>query len=95
MMSSSLLQDNNLVTRTVMAPPGKLGILIDTTGDGKVVHKVNPQSPLEDLIFLGDIIFDIDDVDTRAMLAPDIIALMVRTAHLWRKLIVLSKDLPL
>jgi C-terminal processing protease CtpA/Prc len=95
MMSSSFRQNNNLVTRTVMVPPGKLGIVIDTTLDGTVVHTVNPQSPLEGSIFSGDIIVAVDEVDTRAMLAPDITALMVQTAIVRRKLIVLSRDLPI
>jgi hypothetical protein len=88
---SSLRQ--NMVSRTVIAPPGKLGIVIDTTLEGPVVHKVNPQSPLEGSLFPGDIIVAIDDVDTRAMSASAITALMVRTANLRRKLTVLSEDI--
>jgi C-terminal processing protease CtpA/Prc len=87
---SSLRQ--NMVSRTVVAPPGKLGIVIDTTLEGPVVHKINPQSPLEGILFPGDIIVAIDDVDTRAMSASAITALMVRTANLRRKLTVLSED---
>lgn len=87
---SSLRQ--NMVSRTVVAPPGKLGIVIDTTLEGPVVHKINPQSPLEGTLFPGDIIVAIDDVDTRAMSASAITALMVRTANLRRKLTVLSED---
>jgi C-terminal processing protease CtpA/Prc len=88
---SSLRQ--NMVSRTVVAPPGKLGIVIDTTLEGPVVHKVNPQSPLEGALFPGDIIVAIDDVDTIAMSASAIKALMVRTANPRRKLTVLSKDI--
>jgi C-terminal processing protease CtpA/Prc len=88
---SSLRQ--NMVSRTVVAPPGKLGIVIDTTLEGPVVHKVNPQSPLEGSLFPGDIIVAIDDVDTRAMSASAITALMVRTANMRRKLTVLSEDI--
>lgn len=87
---SSLRQ--NMVSRTVIAPPGKLGIVIDTTLEGPVVHKINAQSPLEGILFPGDIIVAIDDVDTRAMSASAITALMVRTANLRRKLTVLSED---
>jgi hypothetical protein len=87
---SSLRQ--NMISRTVIAPPGKLGIVIDTTLEGPVVHKINPQSPLEGTLFPGDIIVAIDDVDTRAMSASAITALMVRTANLRRKLTVLSED---
>ena len=88
---SSLRQ--NMVSRTVIAPPGRLGIVIDTTLEGPVVHKVNSQSPLEGVLFPGDIIVAIDDVDTRAMSASAITALMVRTANLRRRLTVLSEDI--
>jgi len=84
----------NMVSRTVMVPPGKLGVVIDTTLEGPVVHKINPQSPVEGKLFLGDIIVAVDDVDTRAMSATAITQLMVRTANLQRKFTVLSEDNP-
>jgi hypothetical protein len=87
---SSLRQ--NMVSRTVVAPPGKLGIVIDTTLEGPVVHTINPGSPLEGVLFPGDIIVAIDDIDTRAMNASAITALMVRTANVRRKLTVVSED---
>jgi hypothetical protein len=89
--SSSCLKQN-MISRTVLAPPGKLGIVIDTTVEGPVVQAVNSQSPLEGSLFPGDIIVAVDDVDTRAMSASAITALMVRTANLPRKLTVLSED---
>lgn len=82
----------NLISRTVIAPPGKLGIVIDTTLEGPVVHKVNPGSPLEGHVYPGDIIVAIDDVDTRAMSATAITSLMVKTANQERRLTVLSED---
>ena len=63
-----------------------MGIVIDTTIDGPVVHKVNPGSALEGQIKSGDIIVAIDGVDTRAMTAASITALMVKTANQRRKL---------
>jgi len=77
-------------TKDVIAPAGKLGIVIDTTIDGPVVHKVNPGSALEGLLESGDIIVAIDNVDTRAMTASAITALMVKTANQRRKLTVIS-----
>lgn len=71
---------------------GKLGIVIDTTLEGPVVHQVNPKSPLQGLMFPGDIIVAVDDVDTRAMTASAITALMVRTSAVRRTLTVLSED---
>lgn len=53
-------------TRAITEPSGKLGIIIDTTIDGPVVHHVNKVSALKGKIFPGDIIVAIDNVDTRA-----------------------------
>ena len=79
-------------TRYVYAPPGKLGIVIDTTVEGPVVHKVNTNSSLAEQIWPGDIIVAIDDVDTRAMSATAITQLMVQTANQRRTLTVVSGE---
>ncbi|KAL3930893.1 MAG: hypothetical protein SGBAC_011565 [Bacillariaceae sp.] len=76
--------------RVVKAPPGKLGIIIDTTVEGPVVHQINPGSALEGQLQPGDIILSIDDVDTRAMSASAITDLMIQTAKQYRSLTVVS-----
>lgn len=78
-------------THTIVAPPGKLGIVIDTTIDGPVVFKVNPGSPLEGHLFPGDIIIAIDGVETRAMSAMEITSLMVKTANQARNMLVIHE----
>ena len=80
------------VTREITAPPGKLGIVIETTLDGPVVHKINESSPLVGVVLEGDLITAIDDVDTRAMSASAITALMVRTAEKYRRMTVKSEQ---
>jgi hypothetical protein len=79
-------------TKTILAPSGKLGIVIDTTVEGPVVHNVNPGSRLEGKVFPGDIIVAIDNVDTRAMSASAITALMIKTAGQQRTLKVRRAD---
>eukprot|EP00977_Amphora_coffeiformis_P011750 scaffold2868_cov171-Amphora_coffeaeformis.AAC.3 len=81
-----------MVLRDIQAPPGKLGIVIDTSLEGPVVHKVNENSPLLGKIFTGDIITCINGIDTRAMKASAITGIMVRTAHEPRALTVASED---
>ena len=81
-----------VTTKTFRAPSGKLGIVIDTTVEGPVVHNVNEGSRLQGLIFPGDIIIAIDNVDTRAMSASAITALMVKTAENERTLTVRRQD---
>ena len=80
-----------MAMRTVVAPPGKLGIAIDTTLEGPMVHAVNLHSPMHGILFPGDVIVAIDRVDTRAMSVSALQSLMIRTAHSWRTLIVLSE----
>jgi len=65
MMGGRKKGNGNKISRECFAPPGKLGIVIDTTPEGPVIHKVNPGSPLEGIVWPGDIIIAIDDVDTR------------------------------
>lgn len=79
-------------TKVIMAPSGKLGIVIDTTVDGPVVHHVNDGSALKGKIFPGDIIVAIDNVDTRAMSASAITGLMIKTANQKRRLTILDKS---
>jgi C-terminal processing protease CtpA/Prc len=85
-------QKPNQITREVIAPPGKLGIVIDTTIQGPVVHKVNKNSPLQGILFPGDIITAIDATDTRSMTASAITALMVQTANQQRRLTVVTDE---
>ena len=81
-----------LESHEVVAPPGKLGLVIDTTVDGPVVHHVNDGSALKGKIWPGDIIVAIDDIDTRAMSASAITTLMIKTANQRRRLTVISDD---
>ena len=80
-----------MVLRTIVAPPGKLGVSIDTTLEGPMVHAVKPQSPMAGTLFPGDVIVAIDNVDTRAMSVSAFQSLIIRTANSWRELTVLSE----
>ena len=82
--------NSNKFTRECFAPPGRLGIVIDTTVEGPVIHKVNPGSPLEGIVWPGDIIVAIDDTDTRALTANEITALMAKNMNQRRKLTIVS-----
>jgi hypothetical protein len=77
-------------SRDVQIPPGKLGVSIDTTADGPVVRRVKSDSPLQGILFPGDIILAVDGESTREMSGSAITSLMVRTAGNVRSLTVLS-----
>mmetsp|Transcript_8979 Transcript_8979/g.12740 ORF Transcript_8979/g.12740 Transcript_8979/m.12740 type:complete len:729 (+) Transcript_8979:201-2387(+) len=79
-----------VVRKDVMAPPGKLGIVVDTSVNGPIVVRVKPGSPVLTLVDVGDIIVAINDVDTRALTADSISDLMVRSEHIKRKLSLIS-----
>jgi hypothetical protein len=66
----------------VLAPPGKLGIIIDTTVEGPVVHRVSVGSVMKLKLAPGDVITSIDGVKTAGLSAEAIAALMsARVQH--------------
>jgi len=77
--------------RECMAPAGKLGVVIDTTRNGPVVHQVKAGSPLENVVFAGDRIIAIDDIDTRGMTASNVTKIMARKCDEPRKIKISSK----
>ena len=88
---------NALIRKDVMAPPGKLGLLVTGGGgrnamgyDGPSVHVIQPGSPMAGLIHVEDRIVAINDIDTREFTAEEMIQVMEDTSGSERKLTVLS-----
>ena len=81
---------NNFI-RVCQAPPGKLGVVIDTTKNGPVVHQVKAGSPLEGIIYAGDRIIAIDDIDTKGMTASNVTKIMAKKCDEPRKITVSSE----
>jgi hypothetical protein len=77
---------------TFVAPPGKLGIVIDTSTGKPRVYQVQDVSAIRDQVAIGDIICDIDGVDTRKMSHTEIAALMSANADHSRKFTVERKS---
>jgi hypothetical protein len=82
---------NDGFIRCCQAPPGKLGIVIDTTKNGPVVYQVKAGSPLKGIIYAGDRIISIDNIDTREMTARNTSELMETKFHKTKKITVSSK----
>lgn len=77
----------------VFAPPGPIGIVVDTTKDGPAVHSLKRTSPMLGLINAGDLIIALDDVDTRGMTAATLTQLMAKKAtQKERKITLLTVD---
>jgi hypothetical protein len=63
----------------IMAPPGKLGVVIDTPNDGApVVHAVKDSSPIANEIRVGDNLVAVDDEDVRRWTAIKVSKLISR-----------------
>mmetsp|Transcript_18955 Transcript_18955/g.26943 ORF Transcript_18955/g.26943 Transcript_18955/m.26943 type:complete len:372 (+) Transcript_18955:10-1125(+) len=62
------------------APMGPLGLIIDSSANGPLVHSLKPNSPMVGLLKPGDCILAIDDVDTRHMNAAALTQLMAKRA---------------
>jgi len=69
---------------------GKLGVIIDTTSSGPIVHEVKPGSALEGVLFSGDRIIAVDDIDTRSKTAAEVTNIMASKVNVARKISVLG-----
>lgn len=80
---------DSVVCRDCFAPPGKLKIVITSTKDGPAVHTVKKGSALTDSIHPGDLIISVDNVDTRASTAEEVMKMMTTRSRFVRKITVL------
>ena len=65
----------------VYAPPGPIGIVVDTSKEGPSVHSLKATSPMMGLITPGDLIVALDDIDTRSMSAAALTRLMAKKSR--------------
>jgi len=77
----------------IFAPPGKLGVVIDTPDDGApIVHAVKETSVVVDKVKVGDKLVAVDDEDVRTLTAIKVSKLISRkSANPSRKLTVLRR----
>lgn len=62
----------------VFAPPGALGIIIDTTDKGCIVYSLKKSSAMQGLMNRGDLIIGLDNFDVRSMNAASLTKLMAK-----------------
>lgn len=65
----------------VFAPPGPIGMVVDTTAKGCVVHSLRKTSSMQGLINPGDLIVALDDEDVTKLDASELTKLMARKAQ--------------
>ena len=77
----------------VFAPPGPIGIVVDTSKEGPAVHSLKSTSPMLGLINAGDLIVALDGEDTRNMTAASLTRLMAKKSRQKeRKITLVSPD---
>ena len=81
-IESAAVESDNKAKRYIefTAPPGKLGIVIDTSTGKPVVYQVHRLSAIKEHICIGDVLCEIDGVNTRSMSHTAISALMSANA---------------
>lgn len=65
----------------VFAPPGALGIVVDTTEKGCIVYSLKKSSPMQGLMNRGDFIIGLDDFDVRNLSAASLTKLMAQKSE--------------
>ena len=80
------------VRREIFAPAGKLGIIVDTSSEGPIVHSIKNDSPLVGKVFTGDFIIAVDDEDVSDWSAHYVTKLVARKSGSVRKLTLLSNQ---
>ena len=82
--------DLPLYRRLVVAPPGKVGVILRNGSSGPEVHTIKPASPLLKTLFAGDRVVEVNAIDTTAMNAKEITKLMASNMARERRIVVLS-----
>jgi len=80
------------VRREVFAPAGKLGLIVDTSNEGPIVHSIKGDSPLVGQVFAGDYIVAVDGEDTSDWSAHNVTNLVAQKSGRVRKLTLMSKN---
>eukprot|EP00984_Skeletonema_dohrnii_P014675 scaffold6198_cov90-Skeletonema_dohrnii-CCMP3373.AAC.1 len=90
-VASFIDKPSKRVRREVFAPAGKLGLIVDTSNEGPIVHSIKDDSPLIGQVFAGDYIVAVDDEDTSDWSAHNVTKLVAQKSGRVRKLTLLSK----
>ena len=78
----------------VYAPSGPIGIVVDTTEKGCVVHSLKKTSSMKGLIKPGDLIIALDDANVRDMDAATLTRLMAKKSRqVERKFTLIASDI--
>ena len=77
--------------RTVKLPPGKVGAVLHTSSLGPAIQKIKPESTLCDLLKVGDVVVEVDGIDTTKCRAEEVTMMLINRAKRERQIVVLNK----
>ena len=80
-IAPSAVLPSDALAYDVFAPPGAIGIVVDTHEKGCIVHSLKKSSPMQGLMNRGDLIIALDDFDVRNMSAASLTKLMAKKSQ--------------
>jgi len=80
-VAPNVVAESSALSYDVFAPPGALGIVVDTTEKGCIVYSLKKSSPLQGLMNRGDVIIGLDNFDVRNMSAALLTKLMAKKSE--------------
>ena len=86
-----ILQNSQYDLKECIAPAGPLGVIVDTTPNGPLIHAIKDNSPLKGKVEPGDIIIAVDDCNTRHMTAASLTRLVGKKSQQSRRKILLLR----
>ena len=78
--------------RTVLIPPGKVGATLRTSPLGPAIKTIKPTSPIYDQIAVGDVVVEVDGIDTTSARAKEVTMMLINGAEGERRIVVLRKE---
>lgn len=91
-ISGSSKDVDDMVTIDIVAPSGRLGILVDDVDGPTCISEISANSPMADKLRLGDQIIAVDDEDVQGEYAHDItFLLLAKSANVARKITVMRE----
>lgn len=89
-IDKSWTPNSSSIIREITAPAGKLGVVLNTSAKGPVVQSIAPGSPLEGMVWPGDVLISIDGMKTSKMSAASVTEYMSKNLFKPRNLTMMS-----
>ena len=88
---SALSQHKSYLCRTVQIPPGKVGAVLYTSPLGPAVQSIKSTSSIYGQVEVGDLIVELDGVDTTERRAKEVTEMLINSADRERQIVVLKE----